>query len=229
MKKILSLFFAILFIFYSAQMMKTSTFSEMPTKKHNDWVAYRLKGKVKSVKETENNRVKEYSHPPVLLLFDDKGYLAEEIRYQFNGDLYERFVFQYDEKERTMEATLYDEKGKALTKTIYKYNDKDFEIEQKKYIREQCLWQRSISYGEEDDMVKAKVSYYTGEGSFEYSKNYFFYPDKLDKGFYTHLEESDRLKQCTIFDDKGNWTKKIVYNISDEVVITIIREITYYE
>lgn len=225
MRKILALFFVTLSLFSYSQIKRFASDPNMPTRKHNDLKAYQLKGKVKSLKETEYNRVEEYSESPVFLLFNDKGYLAEEIWYQFDGSLIEKIFYQYNEKENEIESILCDEEGMNHTKKIYKYNDDGFETEYSLYIGDVYLGKRSIKYEQEDnDMMKAEINYYTLDGTLEYTKCYYFYPDKLNK-----MIEDERFKIKYTYDNKGNWIKKTIYNIDHEVASTIIREITYYD
>jgi hypothetical protein len=88
--------------------------------KKTDWEKDGLKGKVKSVKETiyeavkENGEINKGNKEDLgnnLVEYDDKGNKIELIMYKSDGNLDYKFTYEYDDKGSIIEGNSYNSDG----------------------------------------------------------------------------------------------------------------------
>ena len=168
----------------------------------NDLTKKKLKGKVKSIKETTYQAVEKfgqiekgdvlvdssavYTDDGHFKIYNEKGNKIEENYYNSNGRLYSKTTYKYDEKGNMIEDNFYDsDDGSLIYKNTYKYDEKGNKIEEYHY--------------DEDGKFNYKYTYKYDEKGNNIEKNNYDSNGRLDSK-YTYE-----------YDKNNNWTQRIEY------------------
>ena len=142
MKKVLSLFIVGFLLFGFSQKKEKQT----------DWEEDKLKGKVKSVTETQYRSVEKF------------GELQK-------GNLYEKYTFKYDYKGNKTEFADYNSDGSLKSKHIYKYDASGNVTEYAKHKSNFSLIHKYTSkYDDNGNEIEKAV--YKSDGSLKWKETY---------------------------------------------------------
>lgn len=235
--------------------------------KDNDWKGYNLSGKVKTLKETtyeaeekfgkiEKGKIRKYSNNQIQQIkFNKKGYRTEINSYESDGELKEKYIFEYDNKDNKSEQKIYDSDGSLRFKYLYKYDKKGILIEESIYNSDGSLFYKFLFEYDKNKKLRGMNSY---DSDGELQEKYVFEYDKkrckseqktydsdgsLKYKFFHKYDKKRNLTETTIvdkldqkyeykyeyeFDKKGNWINRIEFknNIPNEITE---REIEYFD
>ena len=166
-----------------------------------------------TVYDDKGNRLKTYWHNPSgkgLITYNENGKIAE--RTVYNYTLREKSIIKYDENEHETEDDLYFGNGAVKYQTILSYKDNGNEIEVNEHSNDSAQWKSVIKYNK-DGYRRFEMDSYQPDGSLN----------------------SIQRENYLIFDEHGNWTKKITHldidknkvKIHSDISVTM-RELTYY-
>jgi hypothetical protein len=98
----------------------------------NDLLDLGLKGKVKTLTETEFKVVNKFGEiqkgeiiDKDIYTFNEIGNKIEKTHYGSDGSLIENDIYKYDDKGNKTEENQYNSAGSLTSKSTYKYSDKD--------------------------------------------------------------------------------------------------------
>ncbi len=158
--------------------------------------------------------------------YDKQGNMTERCEHSIFGDRKESF--EYDDKARLIVHKKYTEKKRLLSKTTYKYDEKGNVIEKCVYEPDGSLFRKS-EYKYDEDSNNTEYRYYKADGRLLIESTY-----RYDSNNNVILEKpgvfaNDRHIYAYVYDEKGNWIRKVSYN--SRIIATDIeeREIEYFE
>lgn len=185
-------------------------------------------------------------------VYNDEGKQIEGGRYDANGTLEGKTKFLYDEKGNLVETDFYESDGSLNWKIMCTYDDNGNEIERNFYESDGSLdWKITRVYDDKGNEIES--THYESDGSLDRKEQYAY--DKNGNRIELSIEQ-DGLKgngkiayddkgnpiewssndsegnseegKCTYqYDEKGNWTKMVIYE--NGVPVNIVeREYTYY-
>jgi hypothetical protein len=186
-----------------------------------------------------------------------KGDRIEEIHYNPDGSLGEKFTFKYDDKGNQIEKSWYNSKcnnGSLYFKFTYKYDNKENQIEENCYYPDGNLFDKWFyKYNDHGNMIED--SYHNPNGSLIYKDIYMYddygnmieencyNPDLCNKVTYNYDDKGNQIERCDYalenslyydkktykydYDNTGNWIKKTYFKNGIPQTITV-REIVYY-
>jgi hypothetical protein len=145
----------------------------------------------------------------VMYVYDKEGHKTEENIYAPDGTLHVKSMFKYDSVGNAVEQNSYDSKGALLSKFLYKYNETRNRIQYNGYRPDGRLMSHfTYRYDESGNTVLENQFVLNADDStFSATTIRYNYPEA---------------------DEKGNWTKQIVFNEQKVPAIIRTRELAYY-
>ncbi len=132
--------------------------SQNKERKKTDLDEMDLKGKVKSVKESEYKAVNKFGEiekgevqrEPVYL-FNTEGNITELAEYNSDGSLDKKWIYKYDDKGNKVERAWYESDGSLNQKYTYEYE-----------YDKQGNWIKKITYWSTtpEDVTEREIEYY---------------------------------------------------------------------
>ncbi len=223
------------------------------------WDTYELKGKIKSLsqreykfieKDKKGKRVGSYIDN-FDILFNKEGYEIKKDEFNhFEGKLYRRCTFKYDNKGYKVEKRCYLFTTNMYEKETYKYDDNGNMIESNEYNRNGSLeFRKTYKYDDNKNVIElyqyknkslfAKVIYkYNNEGELIEFNTFTDNGSLLDKVNYKYDSNGNLIEELHSdnknynsketykyeLDKNGNWIKKITFKYKDKSD-TFIQEI----
>ncbi|MBI35690.1 MAG: hypothetical protein CMP67_10060 [Flavobacteriales bacterium] len=199
-----------------------------------DWEKHNLKGKVKSIKESEIGDIDEgYSvNENKIYKYNNKGNLIEEASYESDGDLFWKTTYHFDKNGNKVERNYIspngsigvDKYGKKIVpasnkpngslvfKYIYKYDNNGNKVEEAKYKPDGSLMEKTTFKYDKNDEITNVYTYDPFEKQIyktSYQKKYYSNGIQKEKSLYN---ASGELKATYKYDDNGNETEEAIYN-----------------
>lgn len=181
----------------------------------NNLLKLNLKGKVKSIKET--NHYTTGSKSCMLYIFDIKGNKIEANGCDLDSKVTEKNIYKYDSKGNQIESVLYYPDGSILFKFVYKYDSKGNQIEETILERDGSINQKyTFKYDSKGNKL----------GGFNYDKDGKLlceYTYKYDSDGYIICEKwigseySCSKRKSNVYNKKGNCTKRYFYDEDDSL------------
>ncbi|MCG3166121.1 MAG: hypothetical protein POELPBGB_01897 [Bacteroidia bacterium] len=182
-------------------------FAAFGQKQQNDWLANKLKGKVKSVKHTSTylntETGKWQSAQSWSIDFDENGNSVERLDFKEDGKLFYKTEYKRDSNSKLKESIVTWPDGKPAGKTVYLYDSAGNNVAEIKYKADGSLGDR-IGYRYDNNGNKIASGRSKPNDELAFSTTY-----KYDKNGYL-IETANDFKQAdglVIFtykyDDKG--------------------------
>lgn len=148
-------------------------------------------------------------------LFDVKGNLQESIRYS-RGNVTQREVFKYDEKNRLVEESRYEAKQSLVERINHRYNAEGLEIENLQYDEKNKLAVKIVYGYDQAGRLIEKVSY---KDEMPNGKAVFAYDEEgRASGFMAYNSKGDVASQVVnLFDDKASRVQKSRYGLKGDL------------
>jgi hypothetical protein len=196
----------------------------------NDLSRLKLKGKVRSVTESEYNAGHDVLKWKSVTRFNDSGNVVGFVTYSSAGEVLSRTTFQYNDTGKVIEENRYKADGTLNVRTTYQYDLKGNKIEEYNYDAAGTMFMKVLSKfdGKGNRIVKDSYN--------EFGSLFLKCNSKFDnEGHEVEAKEYDShhgLKFTTTYDyqdtdNSGNWLKRTTYK-NDEVTVINDREIEYY-
>lgn len=189
----------------------------------NDLTELKLKGKVKTLKETKYIAVDKFGEiqkgdmvdevPKYICSFNEIGKKTEESQYNSDGSLLisGRWIYKYDDKMNNIEINMYSSDGSLNDKNIYIYDDKGNKTEWNAYNSNGSLsFKWSYKYDDKGNLIESNN--YSSKGSLiaKYIYKYDDKGNKIEENLY--LPNNELMGKTTyVYDDKGNEIEKQDY------------------
>ncbi len=189
-------------------------FNCMAVTEGTDWDYYALKGKVKSIKQTNyvatvnnNGEIQRGEKGDYLyIIFDSKGNILEFSNSHPDGSFVEKNTRKYDGSGNIVEFNSYSPDGSFASKTKYKYNNKGNLIEQNKYHFNGALTNRYIiKYDNNGNPIELETYNSADRATIEALANAISKDEAKSDNTKSDEPALDLISKTTNkYDDKGN-------------------------
>jgi hypothetical protein len=188
--------------------------------------------------------------------YDENSYLIEINRYHSDGALTTKFTYKYDDNKNPIEMCNFNSKGKMYVKKSAKYDDKGNLIEYIYGLPDGSFGPLSeklfFKYNEDGYKIQEDryipLSHENGGGLYTDLLKYDNKGNLIEKKHYRHgnltlqdffkYDENNNIIQTFrlndykktydyVYDDKGNWIKRIEY-VNGIPKYILVRELEYY-
>lgn len=202
-------------------------------KKTNDWEINKLKGKVKTMKESsykaittvsgaiikDTNKTEYVANKDKYIIFNESGYRIEEMRFTKNGDVAYTFKFTYDENQKIKEGSLLHDNPEYVSGYSYIYNEKG-ELKQEKitdYLGN-LMYKSIYIYDDKGNIAEYQRYDYTVEAYYDYDEYYddYYEVDYIyDKYIYTY-DPSGNVISESYYGEETSSNYKYLYTYNDK-------------
>jgi hypothetical protein len=217
----------------------------------NDWEIYKLKGKVKSMKEfsykaittisgaiiKDSIKTEYLATKDVYIIFNANGYKIEGRGFTKEGVEAYKWVYTYDENQKLIKGTLVHDNPEYLTTYSYIYNENGKLKQQdvKDYLGN-LAYKDVYIYDEKGNIIELGRYDYTAEDYYEYDDYYDDYYEMeyiYEKYIYTYDPSGNAIsesyygnetssKYLYSYNDKGKMTEHAYYD-DDNTLIEIVK------
>jgi hypothetical protein len=220
---------------------------------YDKYLSFNIEGNIVDQKlfNTDGSLVSKFYHK-----YDSEGNLLEEYWYNSDGSLDQKHIYKYifDNSDKLVLIELYNASDSLIKKEAYNYNDSGELTSKFLYKPDGSLGEKeSYKYDingnllellnyDSDDILSTKTVYkYDSLGKILIDE--WYTPDELMmvtifeydsmgnldiEGVYLPQSNFSEIKKSVVFDDNGNWIKRVIYKNRYPSYI-VLRDITYYE
>ena len=145
-------------------------------------------------------------------IYDNKGNLIEKTRYESDGGIDKRWVFDYNTRGDMIKKTRYDDNGSLKEKWVYAYDARGKMTEKTQYESDGSIDEKWVyTYNDKGHMTED--THYTGKGSL-CKKWVYAYDEGGSVIEASKYDKNGSLKDKWVYahDNKGNVTEKIQYD-----------------
>ena len=183
----------------------------------------------------KGNKVEETSYHSDGTLYEKKKYRYNEKEilvqcsdYLPNGELDQIFTYNYDENDCLIEENRISTKGELYDRRAFKYDKKNNRIEERGYGYDRSLYYKCVfSYDDKGNLTEENT--YDGTTGKLFRKSSYIFDEKSNEIARTDysLNGSANYEYTFkyVFDNEGNWIKRIQSGYSTEITE---REIVYF-
>ena len=190
-----------------------------------------LYGKVKTFKITPYKLVdyfgkitkgekQEFWRGDVVIVFDEKGYKAENNTYNKVGQLSQKVIYKYDDKGKRLSRDLYNSYGKLQMKFLYVYDNKGDKNDDKGRMLEEIWIKKDKSFG-------SKYTYeYDKLGKLSRMCQYTISESQVDNCTSYKYDKNGRIAEIEIYSGNNALSRRSVITYDDK---GNEKEIKYYD
>lgn len=162
--------------------------------------------------------------------YDKNGSLKKTMSYNQDSVIREKKINKYNHNGSLTKQLCYDKNGKYSTYRVFKTDEKGRVTEDEWFTAadDNPLLYFTKKYDDTGNLVELMQSIESGENGERYV--YIYNSDNLQTGEDHYNEFGDLVESLRyeyVFDEKGNWVKRIITN-KNILVFIEIREIVYY-
>ncbi len=164
--------------------------------------------------------------------YDDKGNKIETVSFKKDGSIFNTTEMKYDSRGNLIEMVSYDSDYKPTWKETYKNDDKGNMIEKAAYAGgNKLLWKMEMNYNNHGELSNKVIEGYSKADSTNIHSQIHKISEENKTG--DEINKINIKKSITgtnyiyVYDDNGNWIKKIMKSGDADIMITE-RTIEYY-
>ena len=214
MKRSTSILFFLLYI--------SHCFSQSTPDRRSDLLKNNLSGAIESIKETKYS-VKEVEGRFIkdtitdnqkVSHYNNAGYLTEEITFELNGTISEKWNYTYDISNNQLGGKRYNNDGNLLWHYDSKFDNKGNQLEIMAYEEGSLVSTTTMKYDSRGNCVEISTE---EEGIWKTIRSYDSKDNLMDYKSYDR-EGKQVLHEIFKYDSKGNLIEKIKYNVDDTLI-----------